>query len=169
MLAEGVCTASPCDAHQVGMTAINDSFILRSCVSWLLQRTFGSEKCYLQLVEMFRVVTLQTELGQLLDLTSAPASGGVDLSRFTIERYVLVSASADGLWSDPHSVLLRWCCSYNKIVKYKTAFYSFYLPVACGMVVAYVAPCNSQSGIEVTSCCARAQRDRDEGGVEGGE
>ncbi len=31
-------------------------------------------------------VILQTELGQLLDLTSAPMGGPVDLSRFTLER-----------------------------------------------------------------------------------
>ena len=52
-------------------------------------------------------VTRQTELGQLLDLTSQPLDGVIDLSRFTLERYI-------------------------SIVKYKTAFYSFYLPVALG-------------------------------------
>ncbi len=54
-------------------------------------------------------VVLQTELGQLLDLTSAPMGGPVDLTRFTLERYCL-------------------------IVKYKTAFYSFYLPIALAML-----------------------------------
>ena len=38
------------------LNAVNDSFILRSCVSWLLKRTFESDSCYLQLVEMFREV-----------------------------------------------------------------------------------------------------------------
>ena len=53
-------------------------------------------------------VTRQTELGQLLDLTSQPLDEVIDLSRFTLERYI-------------------------SIVKYKTAFYSFYyLPVALG-------------------------------------
>lgn len=48
---------------------------------------------------------LQTELGQLLDLTSQPMDGSkVDLARFTLQRYRL-------------------------IVKYKTAFYTFYLPI----------------------------------------
>ncbi len=49
-------------------------------------------------------MTLQTELGQLLDLTSQPMDGKIDLNRFTLERYRL-------------------------IVKYKTAFYTFYLPI----------------------------------------
>jgi farnesyl diphosphate synthase len=54
---------------------------------------------------------LQTELGQLMDLTSQPMDGPKDLDRFTLERYRL-------------------------IVKYKTAFYSFYLPiVSCTRLV----------------------------------
>ncbi|XP_058677768.1 farnesyl pyrophosphate synthase isoform X2 [Ammospiza caudacuta] len=51
-----------------------------------------------------------TELGQTLDLITAPVSQ-VDLSRFSEQRY-------------------------KAIVKYKTAFYSFYLPVAAAMYMA---------------------------------
>lgn len=53
-------------------------------------------------------MTLQTELGQLLDLTSQPMDGNIDLNRFTLDRYRL-------------------------IVKYKTAFYTFYLPIVRGL------------------------------------
>ena len=49
--------------------------------------------------------TLQTELGQLLDIKCDTAP----LSAFTLDRW-------------------------TAIVKYKTAFYSFYLPVAMAMV-----------------------------------
>jgi len=52
-------------------------------------------------------VTLQTITGQTLDLITAPTDH-IDFSNYTIERY-------------------------NAIVKYKTAFYSFYLPVALAM------------------------------------
>lgn len=54
----------------------------------------------------------QTELGQLMDLTSQPqpAAGPIDLDRFTPERY-------------------------RQIVKHKTAFYSFYMPVVAGLVL----------------------------------
>ncbi|XP_010214429.1 PREDICTED: uncharacterized protein LOC104569172, partial [Tinamus guttatus] len=52
----------------------------------------------------------QTELGQALDLITAPVNQ-VDLSRFSEQRY-------------------------KAIVKYKTAFYSFYLPVAAAMYMA---------------------------------
>lgn len=97
----------------VKLIAINDSFILESFLFKILKKYFGKESYYLQLLDLFLEVTRQTELGQLLDLTSQPLAGPVDLNRFTLERYYL-------------------------IVKYKTAFYSFYLPVALGMIVSGV-------------------------------
>lgn len=77
----------------------------------ILKRYFGQETYYYQLVDLFLEVTRQTEFGQLLDLTSQKLGAPIDLNRFTLQRY-------------------------TSIVKYKTAFYSFYLPVACGMIVA---------------------------------
>lgn len=103
---------------EVKLIAINDSFILESCVYKILKRYFGTEAYYPQLVDLFLEVTRQTEFGQLLDLTSQPqtsADGSVviDLNRFTMARY-------------------------SSIVRYKTAFYSFYLPVALGMIISGV-------------------------------
>jgi farnesyl diphosphate synthase len=95
----------------VKLIAVNDSFLLESCVFKMLKRYFGRETYYAQLVDIFIEVTRQTELGQLLDLTSQPQGSAIDLRRFTMQRY-------------------------TAIVKYKTAFYSFYLPVALGMIVA---------------------------------
>lgn len=89
--------------------AINDSFILESFVFTLIKKHFGGEKYYTRLVDLFLEVTQQTEMGQLLDLTTQPLDKPIDLNNFTLERYQL-------------------------IVKYKTAFYSFYLPVATGMI-----------------------------------
>jgi len=94
--------------------AINDSFLLESYVFTMLKTHFGKEEYYLHLLELFLQVIQQTEFGQLLDLTSQDeASDEIDLSRFTLERY-------------------------QKIVKYKTAFYTFYLPVAIGMITSRV-------------------------------
>lgn len=95
---------------EVKLIAINDSFILESVVYKILKKYFGNEPYYYQLVDLFMEVTRQTELGQLLDLTSQPLGGPIDLNRFTMERY-------------------------TSIVKYKTAFYSFYLPVALSMIM----------------------------------
>ena len=102
----------PCWYRQpkVGQTAINDSFLLESFIYRLLKKHFRSSLCYVDLLEVMHEVTYQTELGQLMDLLTAP-EGDVDLNRFSIERYTL-------------------------IVQYKTAYYSFYLPVALALILA---------------------------------
>mmetsp|Transcript_28152 Transcript_28152/g.44343 ORF Transcript_28152/g.44343 Transcript_28152/m.44343 type:complete len:470 (+) Transcript_28152:76-1485(+) len=94
---------------EVKMIAINDSFILESGVFRLLKKHFGHEETYSQILDVFHEVIYQTELGQLLDLTSQPLDGPTDLDRFTVERHRL-------------------------IVKYKTAYYTFYLSTAMGMI-----------------------------------
>ena len=99
---------------KVKMIAINDSFLLESYVFTMIQSHFGHTEYYSDLVTLFLDVIQKTEFGQLLDLTSQEInSKEPDLTRFTIERY-------------------------RKIVKYKTAFYTFYLPVAIGMITSGV-------------------------------
>jgi len=93
-----------CWYKSVGMTAINDSFLLESCVFELLKTHLGSEKCYVKCLELFLDVTRKTEFGQALDLEVE----SLDYSEYSMERY-------------------------DSIVIYKTAYYSFYLPVALAM------------------------------------
>lgn len=69
----------------VGMIAINDSFILESVIYRLLKKYFRMETYYVDILDLFHEVTFQTELGQLMDLITAP-EGDVDLSRFSIEK-----------------------------------------------------------------------------------
>jgi len=90
----------------VGMIAINDSFMISSAIYRLLKSYFKRENCYVDLLEVFLETTWQTEIGQLIDLITAPEE--VNLNKFSLER---------------HSLIVIW----------KTAFYSFYLPVACAM------------------------------------
>ncbi|XP_062279382.1 farnesyl pyrophosphate synthase [Scomber scombrus] len=94
----------------IGMDAINDSFLLEGSIYRLLRRNCRNQPYYVHLLELFTETSFQTELGQALDLMTAPP-GHIDLNRFTMERY-------------------------KAIVKYKTAFYSFYLPVAAAMYMA---------------------------------
>lgn len=94
---------------EVGLIAVNDAFILESCVYRILRNHFRKEAYYADLVDLLHEVTFQTELGQLVDLITAPENN-VDLSRFSVEKH-------------------RW------IVTYKTAYYSFYLPVAMAMLM----------------------------------
>jgi farnesyl diphosphate synthase len=93
----------------VKMIAINDAFMIEMLVFRTLKRHFHMEPFYLQLVDLFLETTFQTESGQLADLLCM----NIPLSDFSVNRWEL-------------------------IVKYKTAFYSFYSPVALGMIVAGV-------------------------------
>lgn len=89
------------------MIAINDAFMLESAIFILLKKHFRTHTQYLEMMELFHEVTFQTELGQTCDLLTAPEDD-VDLARFSMEKY-------------------------RFIVVYKTAFYSFYLPVALAL------------------------------------
>ncbi|PVU95679.1 hypothetical protein BB559_001253 [Furculomyces boomerangus] len=91
----------------VGMIAINDSFIIESAIYRILKKYFRDTDYYVELLEIFHEVTYQTELGQMVDLTTAPEI--VNLDMFSIEKHTF-------------------------IVKYKTSFYSFYLPVALALL-----------------------------------
>eukprot|EP01133_Synstelium_polycarpum_P010588 gene10588-12320_t len=93
----------------IGNIAINDSFLLESCIYILIKKYFRNEAYYADILDLFHETSYQTELGQLLDLTTQPNRG--DFSMFTLD-------------------------TYRRIVKYKTAYYSFYLPVALAMLMA---------------------------------
>ncbi|GAP93148.1 putative farnesyl pyrophosphate synthase [Rosellinia necatrix] len=105
----------PCWYRQegVGMVAINDAFMLESAIYTLLKKHFRSHPAYIDMVELFHEVTLQTELGQLCDLLTAPEDV-VNLDNFSLEKY-------------------------SFIVIYKTAYYSFYLPVALALQMLNIA------------------------------
>ncbi|KAI0808413.1 farnesyl-diphosphate synthase [Fomes fomentarius] len=93
--------------ESVNYIAINDSFMLEGAIYFLLKKHFRSEPYYVHLLELFHDTTFQTEIGQLIDLITAPEDH-VDLSKFSLAKH-------------------------QKIVIYKTAYYSFYLPVALAM------------------------------------
>ena len=97
----------PCWYKKVGLTAINDAFLLESTVFELLKTHLGKEKCYLKCLELFLDVTRKTEFGQALDIDVE----SLDFTAYTMERY-------------------------NSIVINKTAYYSFYLPVVLAMHLA---------------------------------
>lgn len=100
---------SPCWylAPKVGMIAINDAFMLESAIYLLLKKHFREHKSYIDMVELFHEVTFQTECGQLCDLLTAPEDE-VNLDNFSLDKF-------------------------SFIVIYKTAYYSFYLPVALAL------------------------------------
>ncbi|KAI0150208.1 terpenoid synthase [Xylariaceae sp. FL1272] len=105
----------PCWYRQegVGMIAINDAFLLEAAIYTLLKKHFKSHPAYVDMIELFHEVTFQTELGQLCDLITAPEDV-VNLDNFSLEKY-------------------------SFIVIYKTAYYSFYLPVALALYMLNIA------------------------------
>ncbi|GAW02909.1 farnesyl-diphosphate synthase [Lentinula edodes] len=82
--------------------------MLEGAIYHLLKRHFKKEPYYVDLLELFHEISYQTEIGQLIDLITAPEDA-VDLSKFSLQKH-------------------------SMIVVYKTAFYSFYLPVALAML-----------------------------------
>ena len=97
----------PCWYKQenIGLVAINDAFMLECSVYRLIDMNFLDKKCYPHLVALLHRTTFQTETGQTLDLITKP---GENFCNFTLERY-------------------------QAIVRWKTGYYSFYLPVALAM------------------------------------
>ncbi|CAH2327568.1 farnesyl pyrophosphate synthase [Pelobates cultripes] len=104
----------------IGLDAVNDSFLLEASIYRLLKKYCRGQTYYLHLLELFLEKLIDTELGQALDLITAQP-GKVDLNRYTETRY-------------------------KAIVKYKTAFYSFYLPVAAAMYMV------SSDGVSLVVC-----------------
>mmetsp|Transcript_124001 Transcript_124001/g.193558 ORF Transcript_124001/g.193558 Transcript_124001/m.193558 type:complete len:416 (+) Transcript_124001:64-1311(+) len=96
--------------EDVKVIALNDAFMIEMLVYKVLKRHFSFEPYYHQLVDLFLETTFQTECGQLLDTLCM----NLQLDDFTVDRWTL-------------------------IVKYKTAFYSFYASVALGMIVAGIS------------------------------
>ncbi|KAF7328551.1 Fructose-bisphosphate aldolase [Mycena venus] len=76
-------------------------------IYYLLKKQLCHTPYYVDLLELFHDTTYQTEMDQLMDMTTA-LEGNFDLNRFSLDKHCL-------------------------IVIYKTAFCSFYLPVALGM------------------------------------
>ncbi len=96
----------------VRLGACNDFIMLESQLFRLLKFYFkGEPELYYKLLDLFQLVTYQTEMGQLYDTRSQLVNRKeTDISRFTMDRY-------------------------KTIVKFKTAYYTYYLPVAAGLLL----------------------------------
>nr|ADV03080.1 farnesyl diphosphate synthase [Bacopa monnieri] len=95
---------------KVGMIAVNDGIILRNHIPRILKKHFRNKPYYVDLVDLFNEVEFQTASGQMIDLITT-IEGEKDLSKYSLPLH-------------------------RRIVQYKTAYYSFYLPVACALLMA---------------------------------
>ncbi|KAH9059428.1 farnesyl diphosphate synthase [Lactarius deliciosus] len=93
----------------VGFMAVNDALILEGAIFQMIRKHFRKESYYVDIIDLLHEVSYQTEMGQLVDLITAPENS-VDLSKFSLARH-------------------------STIVIYKTALYSFYLPVALALLL----------------------------------
>ncbi|KAJ7269956.1 farnesyl-diphosphate synthase [Mycena rebaudengoi] len=108
----------------VGTISVNDASMLEAAIYQLLKLHFRKETYYIDLLELFHETTFQTSTGQLLDLINAPEDS-VDLSKISLEKFRLISL-------------------------YKTAHYSFYLPVALAMLMCDVPALYHSKSTSVT-------------------
>ena len=101
----------PCWYKKCGLVAINDTYLMEQSIFKLIDNHFNEEPYIFQLYKIFHKIIYLTAMGQELDmLASDPPDNDFSLDTFTPEKY-------------------------KSIVKYKTAYYSFYLPVSLGMYV----------------------------------
>ncbi|KAJ3677542.1 hypothetical protein LUZ60_003266 [Juncus effusus] len=95
---------------KVGFGAINHGIILKTHTHRMVKRYFREKTYYLELMELCDEIGYQTSLGQMLDLIVTVHEEETNLSKFTMEVY-------------------------RRIVIYKTSYYSFYLPIACALIL----------------------------------
>ncbi|KAM3465670.1 hypothetical protein MY5147_009217 [Beauveria neobassiana] len=92
----------------VGMRAINDAILLESLIYSVLKEIFYSHPAYIAIIELFHDITLRTSMGQLCDQLNTPDDNVNDPYSFSMVRFQFIAA-------------------------YKTAYYSFYLPVVLSL------------------------------------
>ncbi|XP_043797713.1 farnesyl pyrophosphate synthase-like [Apis laboriosa] len=93
---------------KVGLSAINDAFILETCIYKLLEKHFKSKNCYVDIVDIFLKYHRKTMHGQCLDILISTHWEKKNFNLFSIDRY-------------------------NTLVKYKTSYFSFILPFSLAM------------------------------------
>ncbi|XP_074292901.1 farnesyl pyrophosphate synthase-like [Silene latifolia] len=94
---------------KVGIIAANDGVILRNHIPRILKNHFRDKTYYVDLLDLFNEVEFQTASGQMIDLITT-LEGEKDLSKYSLDLH-------------------------RRIVQYKTAYYSFYLSVACALLM----------------------------------
>ncbi|XP_025203481.1 farnesyl pyrophosphate synthase-like, partial [Melanaphis sacchari] len=100
----------PCWYRQndISLIAINDGILLEQAIYQLLKKYFKDKPYYKNILELFYDVTMKSAMGQCLDMLTAKSFKSKKLEKYTMDNY-------------------------TAIVKYKTAYYSFFLPVCLAM------------------------------------
>ncbi|CAN1855245.1 Farnesyl pyrophosphate synthase 1 [Linum perenne] len=110
---------------EVGLIAVNDGMLLRNHVARMLKKYFRDKPYYVDLVDLFNEVEFRTIHGQMTDMITS-LEEGKDLSKYTPTLH-------------------------GRIGQYKTGYYTFYIPVACALLMAGE---NLENHIEVENISA---------------
>lgn len=92
----------------VGLVAVNDGVYVENAIYKIFKLHFKHMPYYVDILDLFHDISLKTSYGQCLDLLSCGDQKSINFSEYTQENYAT-------------------------IVEYKTAYYSFYLPIAAAM------------------------------------
>ncbi|KAM7256462.1 hypothetical protein ACFE04_012203 [Oxalis oulophora] len=92
--------------YKVRMAAANDAILLRNHIARILKTHFRKHAFYVNLVDLFNEVEFHSATGKMIELTGKER----DITEYSLPLY-------------------------RRIALYKTAYYSFYFPVACALLV----------------------------------
>ncbi|XP_068620692.1 farnesyl pyrophosphate synthase-like [Battus philenor] len=96
----------------VGLSGVNDAVLVQSAMYSTLKRHFSSKSYYKNVLEMFNEMLLKCSIGHHLE-KQLSKTNKPDLSQFTMEKY-------------------------EAITKYKTAYYTFQMPVSLALLLTNV-------------------------------
>ncbi|KAI7758381.1 hypothetical protein M8C21_001932, partial [Ambrosia artemisiifolia] len=94
---------------KVNMVAVNDGALLDNHVRRILKKNFHGKTYYVHLLHLFNEAELQMVYGQMIDVITTVV-GEKDLRKYTLTLN-------------------------RRIIQYKCSYYSFYLPVACALLM----------------------------------
>lgn len=113
----------PCWYLHPGVTAqvaINDGLIVLAWATQLCMHYFSDKKYLLGILRVFHEVDLTTTMGQLYDVTAMVDSKKLD---------------ANVAHAHTTDYVEYTLFNYTRIVKHKTAYYTYYLPLIMGLLV----------------------------------
>ncbi|XP_028045323.1 farnesyl pyrophosphate synthase isoform X2 [Monomorium pharaonis] len=101
----------PCWYKCNDKTFANDGVLLENITYYIIRKYLGKKECYFDFMEVFQNTIFATVIGESLQFCSINFGKKPNLDLFTIDRY-------------------------NSIIKYKAAYYTYFLPVIAAMHLA---------------------------------
>ncbi|SCP04613.1 geranylgeranyl pyrophosphate synthase, putative [Plasmodium ovale] len=115
--------------------AVNDVLLLYNAIYKLIELYLQNESCYVDILAAFRDATLKTIVGQHLD-TNIFSDKYSDVNRTINVHNVNVPEQPT------ININMINFNVYKNVVVHKTAYYSFFLPIVCGMLLAGISKDN---------------------------